>query len=114
MSFTPRLALLFGTTALCALPLATSSRAQQPDPGGAIALPTLEIEGRRAVQPQRGFVPQQATTGTKTDTPLIETPQAISVITRDQMDMRQVQSLTEAMRYTPGIRADAYGDNPRY
>jgi iron complex outermembrane receptor protein len=115
MSMTSRrLALLLGTTTLCALPLMDAA-AQYPDPGAdVIRLPTLEVQGRVPYQPERGLTARQATTGTKTDTPLIETPQAISVITRDQMDLRQVQSLSEAMYYTPGIRYDAYGDNARY
>jgi iron complex outermembrane receptor protein len=109
-----RLALLMGTTALCAAPILGALSQQPEDPGRAITLPTLEVEGRAATQPPRSFSAGQATTGTKTDTPLIETPQAISVITRDQMDLRQVGSVTEAMRYTPGVRTDAYGENPRY
>jgi iron complex outermembrane receptor protein len=109
-----RLARLLCTTALCALP-ALDAMAQQPDAGsGALALPTLEVEGSSRVQPDRGLVAHQATTGTKTATPLIETPQAISVITREQMDMRQVQGVSEALRYTAGVRPDAYGENARY
>ncbi|MCB4825284.1 TonB-dependent siderophore receptor [Roseicella aerolata] len=110
---TSRLVLLLATTAFWTLPLLEAA-GQQPEPGaGAIALPTLEVQGG-APGPERGLVAREARTGTKTDTPLIETPQAISVITRDQMDLRQVQSLSEAVRYTPGIRYDAYGENARY
>ncbi len=111
LSHPSRLAGLLATTALCALPLLGAS-AQPSD--GAVALPTLEVEGRAAGQPGRGIVAPSAATGTKTDTPLAETPQAISVITRDQIDLRQADAVTEAMRYTPGIRTDAFGDNPRY
>ncbi|WP_157956586.1 TonB-dependent siderophore receptor [Dyella sp. C11] len=56
-----------------------------------------------------GYVAHDSTAGTKTDTPLIETPQSISVITRDQMDARAVQSVSEALRYTPGVMAEANG-----
>ncbi len=35
---------------------------------------------------------RQTLTGTKTDTSIIEVPQSISVVTRDQMDARAVQN----------------------
>jgi len=50
---------------------------------------------------------------TKIDTPVIEAPQAISIISRDQMEMRGVQSMTEALRYVPGTVVDNYGYEPR-
>lgn len=37
-----------------------------------------------------GYVATQGSTATKTDTPLIETPQAISVVTKDQMEAQAV------------------------
>lgn len=114
MGMTSRLPLLLGTTALCALPL-LQAQGQEPAPAsGAVTLPVLEVQGRTPDQPERGLTARQATTGTKTDTPVVETPQSISVITRDHMDLRQTQTLSDAMRYTPGIRYDAYGENARY
>lgn len=56
-----------------------------------------------------GYVAHDIVSATKTDTPLIETPQSITVITRDQMDARAVQSVSEALRYTPGVMAEEYG-----
>jgi iron complex outermembrane recepter protein len=56
-----------------------------------------------------GYVAHDTVSATKTDTPLIETPQSISVITRDQMDARAVQSVSEALRYTPGVMAEEFG-----
>jgi iron complex outermembrane receptor protein len=38
--------------------------------------------------PAQGYVANRSVAGTKTDTPLIETPQAISVITRDNWTTR--------------------------
>ena len=50
--------------------------------------------------------------GTKTDTPIIEIPQSISVINRNEMDMRGVQlNFTEALRYVPGVVVDQFGFN---
>ena len=52
--------------------------------------------------PVTGYVAQRALSATKTDTPLIETPQAISVVTRDQMEAQGVQTLRQVTAYTAG------------
>jgi iron complex outermembrane receptor protein len=76
---------------------------------GAMALPPLQVEGQAAgdVQspygPGVGYVATRSATGTKTDTPLIETPQSVTVITRDQMDAQgTVQNVRGILRYAPG------------
>ena len=56
--------------------------------------------------PVRGFVAGVTGTATKTDTPILETPQSISVVTRDQMDQQAAQSVKEALLYTAGVAAD--------
>ncbi|TJW79107.1 MAG: TonB-dependent siderophore receptor, partial [Mesorhizobium sp.] len=60
-----------------------------------------------------GYVATQGSTATKTDTPLIETPQSISVITKDQMEAQAVDSLNSALRYTPGATGNLYGTDNR-
>lgn len=50
---------------------------------------------------------------TKTDTPLIETPQSVSVIERVEMDARGVQNLNEATRYTAGVLPEPQGIDNR-
>lgn len=71
------------------------------------ALPAVTISAdpaqQSATEPVRGFVARRALSATKTDTPLIETPQAISVVTRDQMEAQGVQTLRETTRYSAGI-----------
>lgn len=42
-------------------------------------------------------------TATRTDTPLIDTPQAISVVTRDQISDLSLQSMADVVRYVPGV-----------
>jgi iron complex outermembrane recepter protein len=46
--------------------------------------------------------------------PLIETPQSISVVTRDQLEARNVNKLNEALRYTPGVQSEPFGIEPRF
>ncbi|MGX9573521.1 TonB-dependent receptor plug domain-containing protein [Mesorhizobium sp. f-mel] len=60
-----------------------------------------------------GYVATQGSTATKTDTPLIKTPQSISVITKGQMEAQAVDSLTRALRYTPGASGNLYGTDNR-
>jgi iron complex outermembrane receptor protein len=64
--------------------------------------------------PVNDYVATDSTTGTKTDTPLKETPQSISVIGKEQMRDQGVQNLQEAFRYVPGVVADPYGYDSRY
>lgn len=59
-------------------------------------------EQENPTAPVTGFVAQRALSATKTDTPLLETPQAISVVTRDQMEAQGVQTLRQVTAYTAG------------
>lgn len=61
-----------------------------------------------------GYVAVASTTSTKTDTPLIETPQSVSVVTLDQMASRSVQTINQAIAYTPGVGTNTYGQDTRY
>jgi iron complex outermembrane receptor protein len=61
------------------------------------------------VQAEAGYVANDSTLGTKTDTPLLETPQSISVVTRDQLDAQAPQSINEALRYAPGVVPESQG-----
>lgn len=56
--------------------------------------------------PVSGFVAHQSATGTKTDTPIIQTPQSISVVPADQLQTQQAWTAKEALRYTAGAAAD--------
>jgi len=60
-----------------------------------------------------GAIPTRNTTATKTDTPLIETPQSVSIITSEQIDSQAAQTMEEVVRYSPGVRAEMYGPDNR-
>ncbi|MFT8979485.1 TonB-dependent siderophore receptor [Gluconobacter oxydans] len=56
-----------------------------------------------------------ASSATKSNTPLIETAQSVTVITRDEMDARGVLTLNQAIRYAAGVTADTRGgEGTRY
>ena len=61
-----------------------------------------------------GYVARVSPTATKTNTPLIETPQSVSVVTREQLNDRNVQDLAQAIAYTPGVSSSVFGFDPRY
>nr|WP_246513217.1 TonB-dependent siderophore receptor [Azospirillum picis] len=70
---------------------------------------TVTGQGETALTPVTGYVANQQATGTKTDTPLIEVPQSISVIPRDQIQDQNAQSLNQVVRYTAGVTAETRG-----
>ena len=92
-----------------------------PDPNGVraedapLVLDPVSVQGtgQTGSSPGVGYAAPVAATGTKTDTPVIETPQAISVITRERMDDQNVRSITDALRYSAGVSADGYGADVR-
>lgn len=79
---------------------------------GAVTLATITLEGANtsASGPTEGYIATQDATATKTDTPLIEIPQTVNVVTRDQIEAQGSQSVTEATRYTPGV-IETFGDS---
>jgi iron complex outermembrane receptor protein len=82
---------------------AVPAQRQTVDPGARGA------SGERATGPVTGYLANQSATGTKTDTPILTTPQSISVVTKDQIAAQGAQNLVEALRYTPGVTLDIYG-----
>jgi catecholate siderophore receptor len=49
-----------------------------------------------------GYVASNSITATKTDTPLIDVPQTINVVTREQLEDQAHHSLGDVLRYVPG------------
>ncbi|EJO93927.1 TonB-dependent siderophore receptor [Ectopseudomonas mendocina DLHK] len=89
-----------------------------PAAESAVALPDVTVTASEqaaetAWGPTRGYLASRTATGTKTDTPLPETPRSISVATREQMQDRKVQNLDDAVRYMPGVIASSYGSDSR-
>lgn len=112
-----RVAVLWASTAIASALLLSAQvpvAAAEADP--ALELPAVSVQGHTAVatDPVSGFVPPTTITGSKTDTPLREQAQSISVVTRDEMDARQSQSVGDALRYTAGVRVEPYGPDTRY
>jgi iron complex outermembrane receptor protein len=98
-------------TRICAAPLllgipTMSSVALAADRQGARAYErkddaTIVVTGERAVL--------ATASGTKTNTPLIETPQSITLIDRDELDRRNAQSIVQALDYVAGVAPNQRG-----
>ncbi|MFH0297683.1 TonB-dependent siderophore receptor [Bradyrhizobium sp. 31Argb] len=63
--------------------------------------------------PIEGYVAGRSMTGTKTNTPIMQTPQAISVIGSEQIRDQKPGKLDEILRYAPGVVASTFGADNR-
>jgi len=83
----------------------------------AVELEAQQITAPREVErgngPVDGYVARRSVSATKTDTPIIETPQSISVITRDRIRDQGSLTIQDALRYVSGMRGEAYGFDSR-
>lgn len=113
--------ILAGSGLVYSFPNATTVAISAPAAGigggaadGSTALEPITVQGENAWGPVDGYVAKRSATGTKTDTPLIQTPQSISVVTRDQAEAQGAQSLAQALRYSAGVAAEVRGSATRY
>ncbi|KRD75636.1 TonB-dependent siderophore receptor [Lysobacter sp. Root983] len=95
-------------------PVALAQTSSSPDDGDAAAdrattLDHVVVEGA-AVE---GYKADSARSATKTDTPISETPQAITVVTGQRMTDQGAQSVQDALNYAAGVRSEAYGLDSR-
>ncbi|CAI0947888.1 Ferric hydroxamate uptake [Serratia quinivorans] len=96
---------------------------------GTLAMPAFSADTREETltvvgssQPQQEsawgpvgtYVAKHSATGTKTDTPIEKTPQSISMVTREEMDMRQPETVKGALAYSPGVMVGNRGASTAY
>ncbi|MGF9567025.1 TonB-dependent siderophore receptor [Neorhizobium sp. JUb45] len=90
--------------------LAADSAAGSNDSSGSTVLNTIVVAGAGgAFDRVDGYRADSSSSGAKTDTPIIETPQSISVVTADQIANQRATSLSETLAYTPGIATQSGG-----
>ncbi|MGO3667098.1 MAG: TonB-dependent siderophore receptor [Vreelandella alkaliphila] len=72
-----------------------------------VELSTVRVEAEwmqeTAYGPVQGIAATRSATGTKTDTPIIETPQSISVVSSEEFQNYGARNFNEALAYTPGV-----------
>lgn len=85
----------------------------EPRSDAAVQLAPIDIAAASHAQnawgPAYSRVATHSASATKTDTPLLETPQSVSIITREEMTARQHTSLADVLNYTPGVIAQPNG-----
>lgn len=79
----------------------------EPVASGALHISDITVSGQLLEQdawgPAHSKVARRSATMSKTDTPLLEIPQSISVITREELVSRQHDSLADVLKYTAGV-----------
>ena len=96
------LSLAIGLALACLAPSAAS--AADLDAGDLrerknVQLETVTVTGER----EAGYEASRSQSATKTDTALIDTPQAITVITRELIQDQAMQGMADVVRYIPGV-----------
>jgi iron complex outermembrane receptor protein len=119
--------------ALMAIAPVVPDSAQAQAPSSSVVLDRIDVEASRggvsrqsgagqpgeggqdesAYGPVQGYVATRSATGTKTDTPIQEIPQSITVVTAEAARDQGATSVQEALRYVPGVYADAFGPDTR-
>lgn len=85
--------LLLATAAIvCLSSAAVAAEADGSDDSG-----TIIVNGRAD-----GYKADNSITATKTDTPLLDVPQSISVVTRERLDDQAQRNIGDVLRYVPG------------
>jgi iron complex outermembrane receptor protein len=107
---------LWAGVAAIGLAAAWSAQAQEAGSQSSTTLAPIVLQGESeqgGTGPVKGYVAKQTTTGSKTDTPLNEIPQSVSVIGTEEMsDRGVVDKVDQALLYTPGVFAQPYGSDP--
>ncbi len=102
-----RLMASIACTALSSVPAFAQQPASQPIPLGPVRVEDNSLD--------KGYIAKSSTTATKTETPLIDIPQSITVVTQKEMQDRGVSNLQDATRYVPGVvftQGEGNRDNP--
>jgi iron complex outermembrane receptor protein len=97
---------------IAALFAAQGALAQQQEQ----VLPEVKVRAtapESPVGPDEGYEVKRSASSTKTDTPLIETPQSVTVVTRERIEDQGATNLQDALNYAAGVRSDAYGLDSR-
>ena len=103
-------------TGLQAVPDANRRYVLKPLPSaGVTELSAVTVTGQAesAAGPVAGYAAQRSATATKTDTPIVETPQSISVVTAGQIRDTASNTLDQALTYSAGVRTSIYGASSR-
>lgn len=83
--------------------VAGEAGAQDADFEALPRLPLVRVEATALSNAVDGYKASASRSSTRTETPLIDVPQAISVVTQEAIQDQHVLSIGDAIRYVPGI-----------
>ncbi|MDQ3186886.1 MAG: TonB-dependent receptor plug domain-containing protein, partial [Pseudomonadota bacterium] len=66
-------------------------------------LPPVNVSAPTITGPADGYLATQAFSATRTNTPLRDVPQSITVVTKDQIRDQNMLSIADVVRYVPGV-----------
>jgi len=95
------IAKLLARSTCMALPLALSGLTAAADDAAAQPTPLQKVTVT-AERDTIGYLAGESRAATRTDTPLLDVPQSVSVVTRDLIRDQSMQSLADVARYVPG------------
>ena len=87
------------------------------DSGAGLQLEPTSIDStalQSAFAPVDGYFASNASSATKSDKPLLETAQSVSVVTAEQINDRKVNKVEDAVAYSAGVRVGSSGLDPRF
>lgn len=99
------------------MPIAWAQATSPGSQGDARTLAPITVTAQPSTEspfkPVDGYIAKRSISATKTNTPLSETPQSITVITSEEIQDQGATNLQDALNYAAGVRSDAYGLDSR-
>ncbi|MCQ4330454.1 TonB-dependent siderophore receptor [Stutzerimonas stutzeri] len=87
----------------------------KPEATYQLAPATIEATSvQSAFAPVQGYFASNASSASKTDKPILETAQSVSVVTAEQIADRKVNKVEDAVAYAAGVRVGGSGLDPRF
>ena len=106
---------LLAGSGLEAAPRGAGYAVRKPSPAAvdsAAVLPPINVSASTVTDPTDGYMATKSFSATRTDTPLRDVPQSITVITNELIRDQNMQSIGDVVRYVPGV-APSQGEGNR-
>ncbi len=68
-----------------------------------VTLPDVIVEATSENSENKGYKAETSSSSNRTNTPLLDTAQSISIVTQEQIRDQNITSMEEAVRYVPGV-----------
>lgn len=104
---------LLAGTALTLATFASPAVSQDTAPAD---LTKIDVQGKlenQKVPQSEGYITYKTRSGSKASTYILDIPQSISTVTAKELRIRNPQGILEALQYSPAVRPDTFGFDPR-